>query len=305
MPADNTYIEDSLELNLFFLRIMKEHALFLQLGFTPKNKDMGQQAEDIRMRLDELMRQTIQVAKGVVSGTVMSSGELYTRYTEEAERQTQNFTGVPIDTQITVEEYSLGGAAVPPVSMQQTVDRINFSAASLTRELQQLQQQTYGDVVACRIFTSNYPLVLEHIIAEANDYLGMLERLGARRLAMGPEELAYEEAFWNENMKEHAQFIDGLLDPTETALKQTAAGYTAQFAALTQQANAARTTLRMLPMLTRRTLPAVEGISSFKAQGTNGILSCQVRSVIVPLLSDHQLREANYYRRILRETINQ
>lgn len=304
MPAD-TYIEDSLELNLFFLRIMKEHALFLQLGFTPKNKDLGAQAENIRTRMDDLLRQTIQAARGYVSAAVMNSGELYTRYTEEAERKTQELTTVPINTQLTIDEYSIGGAAAPPPAMQQTVDSINFSAGALTRELLQLKQRVYGDVISCAMFTTNYPLVLEHIIAEANEYLGMLERLGARRLEMGPEELAAEEAFWNENMKEHAQFIDGLLDPTETAMKRKAAGYTAQFAALMQQANAAKRVLRTLPVLTRRTVPAVENIKNFKDQGTSDILSCHARSIIAPLLSDHQLREANYYLRILKETIGQ
>ena len=31
------YVKTSLELHLFFARIMKEHAIFLQAGFMPKN----------------------------------------------------------------------------------------------------------------------------------------------------------------------------------------------------------------------------------------------------------------------------
>lgn len=303
MPMDDTYIEDSLELNLFFLRIMKEHSLFLQLGFTPRNKDMGAQAEDLRRRIDDLLRQTIQTARGYVSKTVMDSGELYTQYTEEAERVTQALTGVPIDIQLTIDEYSLGGADTAPASMQEAAGRINSRALSLTRELLDFKEQVWNEAMACEIFTVNYPLILEHIIAEAKNYINMLQMLTAHRLEMGPEELADEEAFWNEDMKQHAQFIDGLLDPTETAAKRTAAGYASQFAALTRQANAAKREIRSLPMLTRRTMPAVENIRNFKAQGTNEILSCKLKSIIIPLLSDHQLREANYYLRILRETI--
>lgn len=33
----NQYIATSLELHLFFGRIMKEHSLFLRAGFTPAN----------------------------------------------------------------------------------------------------------------------------------------------------------------------------------------------------------------------------------------------------------------------------
>ena len=37
----------------------------------------------------------------------------------------------------------------------------------------------------------------------------------------------------------------------------------------------------------------------FKAAGTKGILNCEIDSIILPLLGDHVLREANHYIRIL------
>ena len=39
---------------------------------------------------------------------------------------------------------------------------------------------------------------------------------------------------------------------------------------------------------------------AFKTAGTKGILECQIRSIILPLLGDHVLREANHYLRLLR-----
>lgn len=303
MPIDDTYIEDSLELNLFFMRIMKEHALFLQLGFTPKNKDMGAQAENIRTRMDDLLRQTIQTARGYVSQNVIDSGELYTRYTEEAERQTQALTGVPIDIQLTTDEYSVGGTGAAPASMQQAVDMINYNAGILANELLHFKERVYNDVITCSMFTTIYPLQIDHIIREAREYLHMLNMLNARRLEMGPAELADEEAFWNNIMKEHAEFIDGQLDPSEKALKNQARSFESQFERLTQQANAAKRSLASLPVLTRRTVPAAQNLSNFKAQGTSGILSCKIRSIIPPLLADHVLRESNHYLRILKETI--
>ena len=38
------YVKTSLELHLFFARIMKEHAIFLQAGFMPKNIEYIQEA---------------------------------------------------------------------------------------------------------------------------------------------------------------------------------------------------------------------------------------------------------------------
>ncbi len=37
----------------------------------------------------------------------------------------------------------------------------------------------------------------------------------------------------------------------------------------------------------------------FKAAGAQGIQNCEIRSVILPLLADHVLREANHYIRLL------
>lgn len=303
MPMHNMYIQDSLELNLFYLRIMKEHALFLQLGFTPKNKALANEAENLRKRLNELLRQTVRMSKGYVTEVVMTSGELFTRYTEEAERQTQFFTGVPIDMSLTRETYNAGGGAMPPASMKPEVDRLNQHAMNLTRELLRFKRRVYEDVAACRIFTSIYPLQIEHIISEAEDYIQMLETLMSGDFELGPFEFADAQEFWNHIMEEHAEFIEGLLDPTEMELKKLAESFADQFENLAQQATAAKRMLQMLPEVTMKSEAATENFRDFKAQATNGILSCSIRSIIMPLLSDHVLREANFYLRVLNENM--
>ncbi len=303
MDRENKFLQDSLELNLFYLRIMKEHALFMQLGFTPKNKQLATEADSLKKRLTALLSRTVKLSKGYISNMVMTSGELVTQYTEEAERKTQFFTGVPIDITITRDEYSLGGGAVPPVSIKPKVEQINRDALTLTQELLSFKERVLGDVLACRIFTTNYPLQIDHIIREAKDYIQMLQLLMAGDLDMTPEEFAGLQEFWNNNMGEHAEFIEGLLDPTEKALMSTASAFATEFDSLQQQAQAAESMLQMLPEVTSQSAAATENIRNFKAQGTSGLLSCSIRSVIIPLLSDHVLREANYYLRVLKQNM--
>ena len=38
----------------------------------------------------------------------------------------------------------------------------------------------------------------------------------------------------------------------------------------------------------------------FKIAGEEGILNCKIKSIIIPLLVDHVVREANHFIRILR-----
>ena len=51
----------------------------------------------------------------------------------------------------------------------------------------------------------------------------------------------------------------------------------------------------MLASITDETLSDTKRYRDFKAAGTKGIAECQIRSIILPLLADHVLREANHY----------
>ena len=52
--------------------------------------------------------------------------------------------------------------------------------------------------------------------------------------------------------------------------------------------------------LTANALETTTRYQSFKTAGTIGIKDCKIKSLILPLLADHVLREANHYLRILK-----
>jgi len=101
-------------------------------------------------------------------------------------------------------------------------------------------------------------------------------------------------------MAEHAKFIRGLLDPTENDLFLAANNFGNEFDQLTEEAKAAMDMTIPESKFTADSLEATKEIRDFKAQGTQGILECKVKSIIIPLLGDHTLREANHYLRLLR-----
>ena len=51
--------------------------------------------------------------------------------------------------------------------------------------------------------------------------------------------------------------------------------------------------------MTNASLEETLRFRDFKSAGTQGITQCKIRSVILPLLADHVLREANHYIRLL------
>ena len=52
--------------------------------------------------------------------------------------------------------------------------------------------------------------------------------------------------------------------------------------------------------VTDKTIEETKKLIDFKTAGAEGIKECKIRSIILPLLADHVLREANHYFRILK-----
>ena len=80
------YIRLSLELNLFFARIAKEHAIFIEGAFTAKDADLAREADMLKNQFEMLLAETISLSNGVVSRASVESGEFVTPHTLAAER---------------------------------------------------------------------------------------------------------------------------------------------------------------------------------------------------------------------------
>lgn len=300
MINDQNYVILSLELHLYFGRIMKEHSLFLEAGFTPKNKDYSDIADNYRQQFERLLEYTVQLSNGIISRDALSSGEIITEFTLGSEQKTENFTGIPINTNITLRESQLQSGNNPKITpeLMQSVMVLNSNARMLLDGLINFKIMILNNVLSCNIFTMNYPLLIDHILREAQMYNTLLMNIENREeINADTKEM---ELFWDQIMMEHAMFIRGLLDPTENDLINTANDYAKQYNDLLNSARAANEAT--LPSVTNQTLTETIKYRDFKAAGTEGIAECKIKSIILPLLADHVLREANHYIRLLNET---
>ncbi|MEA4961469.1 DUF2935 domain-containing protein [Lutispora sp.] len=302
MLSNADFVRQSLGLHLFFLRIMKEHSFFVEVGFTPRDASFTQRADALRMEFDGLLAEAIVLSNGVVDPEVLQSGEVITQYTLSAERATTFYTGVNIPTELTREEAGLRGGVCVEVSpiLEQKVCDLNQRAIVLTTSLIEFKTLVLSNVLSCKMFTFNYPLLIDHIMRESKLYVLMLQRLQSREEIDIQREAYEQEAFWNRIMAEHSKFIRGLLDPTENELFNTANNFGNEFDVLTNEAKQAIDITVPISKVTSDSLRATLAIRDFKAQGTQGLLECRIRSIIVPLLGDHVLREANHYLRLLK-----
>ena len=66
----------SLETHLFFARIMKEHALFLEAGFPCKDSEWIERAGHFRKEFEELLMDVVRISNGRVNRPIIDSCEL-------------------------------------------------------------------------------------------------------------------------------------------------------------------------------------------------------------------------------------
>ncbi|MCL2828227.1 MAG: DUF2935 domain-containing protein [Oscillospiraceae bacterium] len=300
MITEQQYVVLSLELHMFFGRIMKEHAIFLEAGFTPANAEFERTADHYKTQFETVLYNAVHLGNGMIRPDVVSSGEIVTDYTLGTEEKTQHATGIVINREITRLESRLYGNVSPqitPVLMQQ-VKHLNMHTRPLLDGLIDFKTNVLDHVLSCKLFTANYPLLIEHIRREATMYRSHLIALES---GQNPNDTLKEtELFWDQIMMEHALFIRGLLDPTENELIHVSDAFAHEYAGLIEEARVA--TEVTIHSVTDKTLQETIKYRDFKEAGTKGIAACKIRSIILPLLADHVLRESNHYIRLLRQS---
>jgi len=283
MLNDEDFVRLSLENHLFWARIMKEHAIFIESSMPPTQTQLAVQADRFKQQFERLLAESIRLANGSVSNRSLQSGQFFTRYTEAAEQATQRFTGIEIDSNLTKAAYSIQPSGSLPSAQQtvQAVSGLNQFAMEQIDAFARFKSDLYRMQASCRIFTFLYTSVYEHIFHEARKYMEIITGLQKRDENYNRD----FEAFWNQHMSDHAKVMRGLFDPSEAELFNTADSFAKTFDAILQNRSAGRA----------EEMAATKGLSEFKAATTQEILECKVKSLMSPLFTDHILREAYYY----------
>lgn len=290
------YIQDSLDANLFFQRIMKEHLFFIEVNLKPVDETYIAEANILKKSFEDLLGETVIFANHAVREELLKSNELVTKFTLNAEKITSRLTGASINTNITEAEYAL--KAKPNFEytdwLEMKVHAINCRSLNLLEEVIEFKKKLLELFLDCEIFMGIYPEMLDHLIHEADLYREILKALVNRTLPKKP--ICDELRFWNHIMEDHAEFIDGMLDPSEKDLKEKAEAFAKEFEKLVEESIKCHE-----KQLIEKSKAATEEIRDFKKAATEGLLDCEIKSIIPPLLADHVLREANHYLRILKE----
>lgn len=283
MLNDEEYTRLSMENNLFWTRIMREHAIFIESSMPAPQRQLAIQAAQFKRQFDRLLSESIRLANGFVSDQSLQSGQYFTQYTEAAEQATQQFTGVQINAGLTKAEYNVQPSVPrsPVWQKTQEISRFNQSVLDQVNAFARFKSDLYNRQASCKLFTFLYTSVYDHVFHEAQKYSEILTGLQKRDENYNDD----YESFWNKHMSDHAKVMRGMFDPTEAGHFNAADSFAKAFDAIINSQPASKT----------EELEVAKALSEFKATTTKEILECKVKSLMSPLFTDHILREANHY----------
>ncbi|MBZ2175510.1 DUF2935 domain-containing protein [Schnuerera sp. xch1] len=299
MLSQKEFIQMSLELNLFFGRIMKEHMILMEIAFLLKDSNYILEADNLKVSFEEILKETVDLSQGVISKEAIDSNEFVTPYTLAAESKVEFLSGACINKNITRAQLGLKPNKDSDLSpgLKGCVFDLNNRIINLLIDIIKFKEEILNQVLNCKLLTSIYPEMLDHLLREAKFYLEML--LDLQEQTKPKKDILEKEIFWNHIMEEHALFIRGYLDPAEEQLIKTANDFAKTFEKLLKKTEEADK--EDICKVTKKNLEATKEIKEFKSNSTKGLLDCEIRAIMTPLLADHVLREANRYIRILKE----
>lgn len=273
----------------------------MEAAFQRKDSSFIRTADMYKGEFEKLLFDVVRMANMEVSREVLESEEIVTPYTLKTEEKTQKFTGISINRNITVLEQQLrwwDQCQERNLNINMRVKSINKRVLELLDGFIEFKETVLKEVESCCMYTANYPLLLKHIIREAKLYRDFVVELETKG-TICEESRKEKYVFWNQIMMEHALFIRGLLDPEENELIKTADEFARDYAELLKEAKEKNDcTMNGLLLKTKE---LTWRYREFKTAGTKGISNCEISSIILPLLADHVLREANHYLRLLEE----
>lgn len=226
----------------------------------------------------------------MIAYKVKNSGELVTKYTLPAEK----LTGATINTDITIYEMEFKNKPNFDCTpwLEESVYGLNIKAKELLEEVIEFKSIVLKEKIKCKLGIMIYPEMLDHVIEEAELYMKILDALISKESM--DESICNSVNFWNHIMLEHGEFIDGLLDPSEKALKDRAEDFVEAYEKLVAKC------IDGNMKIVRESRALTGKFRDFKASATDGLINYNIKSNIPAILADHVLREANHYLRLLR-----
>lgn len=300
MLSEVNFVQESIAINLYYLRTLREFCLNIQTSLVPFEKGYISKAESIALSCERLGNDITSFASGMVSKEALDYQIYVTQYTLECEKLTEKLFNIDIDTGITEKELQLKSGEPKTVSkeMVDSMKRINAEAFSLADEFSKLCTEIVDKMEINELFSYSYIALTRFMIYETELFKSGLERL-IQQFQIDPSSAANYEFYFNNSMRSIAIFIEKLVDPINEDIFDKAKWFENSF----NEAEEAYKTTSLTPdnqkVLTEKETLLVKEFHNFMEECIKKLLAREVYFIIEPIFWDNMYTQINFFQYIL------
>lgn len=300
MLDDVIFVTDSININLYFLRTLREFCLTIQLSSLDDNEKDIQIAKDIALRCEELGRNLVLYSKGNVSQKALDYQVFFTEFTLPMEELTEKLFNVKLATDITREEMQLSSenSSYPSSEVVNNIMKFNEEALNICNQLRELCVSLFVRQRSNNLFLYIYPSLLLFMIREIDIYKLELERL-INKSTVDPIYVADIELLYSSVMQAVAGFLSGLVDPYNQDVVKEFQNFSDKFKEQVSLYREVPLSPSSQVELIDSSMILVDEFHEFMKGIIQDVLASKINFIIEPLFLDNMYTEINYFRYLL------
>lgn len=305
MINDTLFVQQSLTDNLFYLRTIRDFTVNIELSLPVKYQSYIDTARDFRKRCGEYLKKTFELSNNTLLTDFWDTGIFVTPYTLDTELLTEKLFGIDLDTVLTEEEGTIKTVDTAPSPTEEqliTIQKLNEDAIILATNFFDFVSSLLNEMITQEIFSYSYPLFYNFILREIGLYINDLTRIN-EKISINPIFVLGYESRYSLSMKNIAQFIGGLADPSQEAIIQKAREFEQRFDELLDEYNNENIDPAFQNELSQIALATVQEFQDFLETIIQNILDKELYFIVEPLFWDNLYTFILYFNYLLQGVI--
>ncbi len=305
MINDTLFVQQSLTDNLFYLRTIRDFTVNIEISLPIKYQSYIDTARDFRKRCDEYLEKVLELSNNTLLTIFWDTGIFITPYTLSTELLTEKLFGIDLNTVLTEGEEKLNtiqNAPTPTEDQLIVIERLNNDAIILATNFFDYVSSILNDMLTQEVFSYSYPLFYNFMLREIGLYINDLKRIN-EKTSIDPIFVLGYESRYSLSMKNIAQFISGLADPSQEAIIQKAREFEQRFSEILDEYNKSNLDPTFQNELSQMTLATVQEFQDFLETIIKRILNKELYFIVEPLFWDNLFTFILYFNYLLQGVI--
>lgn len=296
MLNEKTFVQESLDSNLFFLRTIREYCVNIELSFYENNRSYSDRAEALRKRCEELGVLVVSSTSGVVPPEALEYQLFLTEYTLPVELLTEKLFGIDLATNITEQEmeFVAGTMQEPTEELLATIYRINEQALKITDDFIKFAIEIRDKLRKNELFSYSYISFYNYMIITADIYRKDLDRLD-NYIQADPVYTISNRLQFSLSMYDILLFARGFIDPAARKYVSELDSLINQYKPLLEDYSTLSLTPDNQLDLTIRSIEIVENMKSLFSRMLTDLLAAKLYFIVDAVTINNFYTDINYF----------